>query len=156
KTRKTAGKPGARDHILIVVHPGSACGSADMNLGYDEADEARAGLMQELWDWQGPMAVIDGDLSDELTGMRPAHCDLGQALSDALASAKADGHLAQRIRGDDNEAFNQEDAIASLVEEHGWDPRCQRFTVTGAWFHPQDGSGCVGSVRDVLANRGFS
>lgn len=41
--------------ILVLVHPGSACGSADFNIGTKAAREARDGLCRELSNlfWMG-------------------------------------------------------------------------------------------------------
>lgn len=54
--------------ILIMVHPGSACGSAEFNIGRDDARAGRIALAEEMADWHGPVIVIDSDLSDELGG----------------------------------------------------------------------------------------
>jgi hypothetical protein len=52
--------------LLVIVHPGSACGSADFNLGKFEARAARDTLRGAIEDWEGGVIVIDGELSDEL------------------------------------------------------------------------------------------
>ena len=67
--------------ILVLVHPGSACGSADMNLGKFEARAARAELAYELDYWHGTLLVIDGELSDEL----PWYPQLDRAITECLA-----------------------------------------------------------------------
>lgn len=52
--------------VLVLVHPGSACGSANFNIGKFEARAARDALCSELDNWRGDVLVIDGELSDEL------------------------------------------------------------------------------------------
>lgn len=142
--------------LLMVVHPGSACGSADMNLGRDAADTLRLDLQLLIEGWEGGVAVIDGDLSDELdeNAGRSAWRALGEALEQALVRASEAGHLSVRIRGDDAEAFSQEDAARHLVHTHGLAPTTA-ITLTGAWVD-MAGGGCVNSVREVLVELGFA
>ncbi len=41
------------ERVLVVVHPGSACGSANFNIGQFEARSAREELADELTRWDG-------------------------------------------------------------------------------------------------------
>lgn len=74
--------------ILVIVHPGSACGSAEMNLGKDNAQVQRLDMQQLIEGWEGGVVIIDGTLSDELedTWNRDWHA-FGQVLHETLARA---------------------------------------------------------------------
>lgn len=138
--------------LLIVVHPGSACGSADFNLGPAEAGRAREVLAEDLDAWTGPIAVIDGDLSAELR--QRSYRDLGTALEGALERAAEGGHRSLRMRGDNEEEFDQAAAAEAIVADlqlagGGW-----RVELTGAWFDPERRDGCVNSVAQVLEGAG--
>lgn len=69
--------------VLVLVHPGSACGSADFNLGSSEASDARSRLANDLALWHGDIIVMDGFLSDEIA----THPALDEAIQDALRRA---------------------------------------------------------------------
>lgn len=140
--------------LLIVVHPGSACGSADFNLGEAEASSARDTLADDLDSWTGPVAVIDGDLSSELR--RRAYRDLGMSLEMLLKRTADGGRRSLRIRGDAEEAFDQVAAAQAIVADFqlaagGW-----QVEVTGAWYEPGHLDGCVNSVVEVLEQVGIS
>lgn len=134
--------------LLVLVHPGSACGSADFNLGKTAARFARDGLCRELADWRGALLVIDGDLSDELP-TRPA---LQTAINDALSRAQASLCGGVRVMGSDPDQVHR---IREIAGSWGHGARDRIITVSGAWYHPEDGSGCVGSVIQALQELGF-
>jgi hypothetical protein len=142
--------------VLLIVHPGSACGSADMNLGRDNAAIQRLDMQSLVEGWQGPVLVIDGELSEELEGGRDAWSQWGQAIKDALSRASSAGLPSRRIAGDDFSEFNQEAAARALVQEFGFTPDTTEFALSGAWYESDTGGGCVGSVHDVLASLGFT
>ncbi len=129
--------------VLIVVHPGSACGSADFNLGRLDARAARESLVDELNGWSGPLVVIDGALSDELASY-PA---LNSAIVGAYTRAQQGGYLSLRLQGDDPEQVDRTRDLLAVLPDGG---KGHEFVVTGAWYHPSDGGGCVGSVVEVL------
>ncbi|EHP90405.1 hypothetical protein [Methylorubrum extorquens] len=138
--------------LLIVVHPGSACGSADFNLGEAEAALGREALAEDLDAWTGPVAVIDGDLSSELR--RRNYRDLGTAVEGMLERAAGAGHRSVRMRGDAEEEFDQAAAAAAIVADMqlaagGW-----QVEVTGAWHDPDQLDGCVNSVVEVIERAG--
>lgn len=140
------------DRTLVIVHPGSACGSADFNLGSDPARDARMWLCTEIDAWQGGILVIDGSNSDEL----PSYPTLDGALSRALDRAKAAGLLSERVFGCDDVPPHQDEAVRTTVA-NGWiRPDQGVITVTGCWFDPSDESGCVNGVMDTLEELGFS
>ena len=140
--------------VLVVVHPGSACGSADMTLGREDAARCRDVLEEAIASWRGGVAVIDGFLSDELD--LPAYSALGDAVRDALARARSQGHVSLRIYGSDDEDRDQMWAAAELARRDILRPEVHQVEVTGCWHDPQGRSGCVTSVWQVLEQLGFS
>lgn len=137
--------------VLVLVHPGSACGSADFNIGRFEARAARDQLAWELKTWSGGIVVIDGALSDELD----SYPFFAQSISDCLARSKAGGHLSVRVMGSDDDDLDQVERIREVAEAMGQAAMQTEFIVTGAWYHPEDGGGCVGSVIEELRRMGL-
>lgn len=141
--------------ILVMVHIGSALGSADYNLGKFEARAARDELAFQLSTWNGHLLVIHGELSDEL----PDYPELQEALNEALARNRAAGYRAEEMQGCDNgtpdSEHNQESAVEAWVTQHAWDKSDTAFEVSGAWYHPEEEGGCVGSVIDRLRELGY-
>lgn len=142
--------------VLIIVHPGSACGSADMNLGRENADIQRCDMICSINEWRGGVLVIDSDFSDELSGfgMRREWQELGNAIDQALSRASQAGGVSGRIVGNDASDFTQMEAAVQLVHDYGLTPSKTPITLTGAWVH-DNGDGCVNSVRDALGPLGF-
>ena len=130
---------------LVLVHPGSACGSATSNLGRQAANEARDGLCHELRNWTGGVIVLDGELSDELPGFP----ELRNQINAALQRAASAGQVSIRRMADDPA---QVDEIKKIINELG--ARTATYVVTGAWYQSTDGGGCVGSVIDALHESG--
>lgn len=135
--------------ILVVVHPGSACGSANFNLGRSLADGSRDVLADEINTWRGGIVIIHGSLSDEL----PGYPRLKEALDGALERTRVEHLPSVEISGDDEADINQVAAIRQWAKGKPW-RMAPVFTVTGAWYHPEDGGGCVGSVVDELRRLG--
>jgi hypothetical protein len=134
--------------VLVVVHPDSTCGSADFNLGEDEAAEDRTKLIADLEGWQGGVIILDGGLRRELVA--PAYQPLQGALTAVLQRAKASNQIAiRRVAADPAQRKVMQQIVPRL------DPHTQ-FYLTGAWFHPEDSAGCVGDVLDVLRAAGFA
>lgn len=142
-----AGQEDEANQVLILVHPGSACGSADFNLGDTLARAERSRLVGEMSDWPGGVVVIDGDTSSELDCMPM----FSGAIDSLLSRAKKSGRLARRVVGLDPE---QDDRVRELISELGEPALKLQFTVSGAWYHSSDGSGCVGGVHAVLSELG--
>lgn len=140
------------NNVLVVVHPGSACGSADFNLGKYEARAAREGLAIEINGWKGGIIVIDGGLSEDL----PYYSQLDSAIKGALARAEQKGLPAVRVMGDDDSDYNQVVAIRDVVRNLGLTPSSTQFDITGAWYDPSGRSGCVNSVAEELHRLGFT
>lgn len=130
---------------LILVHPGSLCGSANANLGKVEARAIRDEVVADLQAWRGNVLVLDGFLSDELDDY-PA---LQSAINDAVARAPVFG---ERIEADDPEHA----ALAlEFLRERGV-PQDAPIALTGAWFDPTDASGCVNATCDALSAAGYT
>lgn len=140
-----------QEKILVVVHPGSALGSADSNLGGYEARAGRDALQYAFDRWDGPVLVIHGELSDEM----PSYPIFERAFKGMLARAKVSKYRCEEVRGDDQDAHNQEWAVARWVKDQKLAPSLARFEVTGAWYNEQTGEGCVGSVIKRLRKLGF-
>lgn len=138
--------------VLVLVHPGSACGSADFNLGKSIAGAGRDGIVLDLAASSGDVVVIDGHFSDEI----PHYAGLSKALDEALERARERGDLSIRILGDDSEDFNQVEAAKQVIVEHGLSPEAHAVSLTGAWFDHDGDEGCVNSVLEVFRERGFS
>jgi hypothetical protein len=144
--------------ILVVVHPGSVCGSADFNLGVDAGAKARQALIREIQGATGAgVIVIDGDLSDELALEKYAKLD--SAIIRGLERASNQGLISTRVLGHDPD---QVDRIREAVEGLSPADRAREFVVTGAWYYESDagdadapwGEGCVGSVAAELERLG--
>jgi hypothetical protein len=145
----------AREPVLFVVHPGSACGSADANLGAEDAAVCRGALASDIAAWRGSVVVIDSVLSSELR--RPRYANLCRAIETALSRAKIAGFVSTRVTGDDamGAGGNQSQAAAKVVRRHSILPGTHRIELTGCWHHPNGLYGCVNDVRQTLAGSGF-
>lgn len=143
----------AKATVLILVHPGSACGSANFNLGSQLAQSYREALAADLDGWTGDMLVIDGELSAELTD--PAFVSLGKAISNALARCRDAGFRVRRSWGCDNVPPHQAERIRAWIADGTIDARTMDISLTGAWYN-NDGGGCVGGVQENLTSAGFT
>ncbi len=134
--------------ILVIVHPGSACGSADFQIGKYDAEAARDGLRHQFDRWNGGVIVLEGELDDELSDRWYRH--LGESISAVLARAKASGQVSLKRKAFDPD---QVSVIKNILKE----PACRsdRFVVTGAWAYA-DGTGCVNSVLEAINSVGLS
>lgn len=124
---------------LIVVHPGSMCGSGDFN-DPENAATGRAALIDAVAEWRGRCFVIDGFLSDELA--LPEYEALGSALSGGRIKRVFD--CAARSR-----AFPQT-SLQYLSTRLLTDVPVY---VAGAWYGQ---SGCVRAITDGLRDMGFA
>lgn len=143
---------------LVLVHPGSMCGSARMQLGRAAADAGREEVLDRVREHEGPLLVIDGALSDELTPAENALIDR------AVLQAGYRGHLAARVwgcdsgeppyprwagfRSDDGRLVfdGQEAAATDLAPRLAEGP----VLVTGAWAGSNASDGCVNSVANAI------
>lgn len=127
---------------LVVVHPGSACGSADFNLGLEEGAQARHALARTLHDWKGPVVIVDGELSTDLEH----YPQIGIAIDNLLDQA------------------NESIRIYACATQDGWAENATRAVMdlgyagaalTGAWHHPEDRSGCIDAMAEQLSAAGL-
>ena len=132
------------EKALVVVHPGSTCGSADFNLGGIPAAMAREKLAKTLYDWNGKVLVIDGSLSDEL--------EIYATPALALI-VKEDVGLLERT-------------MACAMTTERWLEKATQFitervknetqiVITGAWQQKDDRQGCVDAVHQKLTEQGY-
>ncbi len=129
--------------LLIVVHPGSACGSADFNIGRDEAGGYRDLMVHDLRNWRGNVLVVDGNLSDELT----RYPSLNSALEGCVAANKGERIFAC--------AEETPGWVAKVSKSIAHLPRETAIRFTGAWFHTQDNHGCINAVYSAAQSLGF-
>jgi hypothetical protein len=120
--------------VLILVHPGSLLGSADFNLGREEAEEVRMEIREELWQHIGPIVLVKGELCDELPE---------STLGLEIDSVGIDMRL---------EAGPDEYALAAVADHIAAEYPGARFIVTGAWA--DEDSGCVTCVATRLEQAG--
>lgn len=137
--------------LLVLVHPGSACGSADFHHGRSYASAERSALADVLGGWQYDLLVVDSDLSDELV----RYPTLTSAIDDALSRSSSSGHGARLMAGDEQDDYDATDWV-SQVRDHVLQLQPARIVVTGAWHHVDDDHGCVNAVYDVLKHEGFT
>jgi hypothetical protein len=133
--------------ILVVVHPGSLCGSANHSLGRFVARGVRDEIAHLLREWTGPVVVVDSEFSDEL-GFYP---NLSESLADAVTTGGAAG-LGVRLYADDP-VHGQ--ALVRLFAELGV-PSGANVAVTGAWYDPSGQSGCVNLAVQSLQEAGYN
>ncbi len=138
-----------RREVMVVVHPGSACGSADFNMGEAQARECRARLVGDLDAWSGAVAVVDGSLSEELGDRR--YRGLGAAVDAALARAGAERAT---VWACDEEGLTER-AAGLVAEALGLATERDVVALTGAWYDPVRGHGCVNAVMEGFEALGF-
>ncbi len=137
-----------KNRILIIVHPGSACGSADFQIGKSHARAYRDGLVLEANNWGGGVIVLSGSLDDELG--QSWYNPLGPAIDAVLARAKASGLVAIRRVAHDPDQVGVILEILKDASYHGF-----QFVVTGAWAY-EDRTGCVYSVEEAIQTLGLT
>lgn len=127
-------------NVMVLVHPGSACGSADFNLG-DEAAPLRDALASEIMKWKGDVFILDGELSDELDH----YATLGLAVQ--ACKDTSDQHVVREMAC----ALTMENWVDVAMKrfEAEWPGGPHRILLTGAWTEP-DKSGCVDAMAEAL------
>lgn len=139
--------------VFLVVHPGSACGSANFNLGSQLAHSYRQDLVRDISAWTGDLFIIDGELSEELED--EGYDGLGTALKEAEKRCAAAGFRVRREWGCDNIPPHQDERIQCWIDEGALDPITMKMTLTGAWYNTNEETGCVTGVAKQLAKAGF-
>ena len=128
------------EKIMVLVHPGTACGTADYNLG-DEAPGLRDALAFEVMAWEHDLFVIDGEMSDELQH----YAMLGLAVENAL---DARNRRVVRHKACDFAHPEWTDGVGRRFDQV-WPGGPHDVTITGAWAQ-EDGRGCVDMMVDRL------
>jgi hypothetical protein len=123
--------------LLVIVHPGSLCGSYHSSSSFSEA--GLKALLQEIHAWTGDCAIVHGDLSDELDDYRE--------IRDAVNAMTLSG-------AEEYEAEATDRALAAAAKEIARDFKVEarpQVLVTGAWVGK---SGCVSYVAYMLKRFG--
>ena len=128
--------------VLVVVHPGSACGSADFNLGDVAGSNGRHALCRTMHTWEDRAVVIDGNLSDEIARYPQVDIAIQNLLERAPGSTRvnadpSDAEWTRRAR----EAVSATGASKALL--------------TGAWHHLDNDDGCVNHMAKALQSEGI-
>lgn len=147
--------------VLVVVHPDSACGSLDFNLGAQDrtvGHRLRERLIEELNAWRGDLMVMRGAFTAELSALD--YEDLGLALNQALERCRGldefmpDGLYGDEWSGDiDDEDWSFVDEAAQVFGR--WS-RDRPVVLTGIWWNDREDSGCVTAIKSRLEAMGFA
>lgn len=129
----------SKSPLLVIVHPGSLCGSLDMHLG-DAADGVRGAIADEIDQWEGASAVITGNFMDEL---ERREC---RGLAYSLR------RCSYETRGEPS-GLGLKRAARRVARQFGLG-KGDKVRVTGAW-NDNDGSGCVTAVAAALTELGL-
>lgn len=97
---------------------------------------------------EGPVVVVDGDLSDELK----YYPDLDKAICETLERQEKLGFSCSRIIADDNTEGSWPEDVALHVKSQF---KPQKINITGAWYYPDDSGGCVNAVCAALNDKGY-
>ncbi len=135
--------------LLVLVHPGSCCGSANFNLGRTEGMNARVNLEEELMEWSGDLLIVHSDLSDEIS--------LYRDFDRAIQNAKSKANVVKEIVDWDESSSGMGAATRSWLSKKScpWKPGSTDVSLTGAWHHVDEEGGCVNSFRDLFQDMGF-
>lgn len=154
KINEITDPPVKKKSFLVIVHPGSACGSADFNIGKTSARAYREHMEGEIDARTQPVLVIDGELSAELKD--ESYSDLGRSITSAVRRARRGGMIGQRIWGCDNVPPNHHETVPEWIKKSGLNPAEWYIELTGAWYDPSDESGCVNAVYKYFQAAGFT
>lgn len=133
--------------LLIIVHPGSACGSANMNLGKSQASGDRDALANDINQWRGNVLVLDGEYSDELH----YYSNLDSAITGAVSRAE----IGIRIMACDQSSDDWVSDLVKTVRRLNL-PKETPIEITGAWHHPDhENTGCCNAARDAMKAMGY-
>ncbi len=142
-------KPANNHPILVITHPGSACGSADFNLGGDGSlsRSYREGMIEQFNSWQGGVIVLSGDFYDELR--QPKYRSFGKAIDALLSRTRAVGKVSIRKPAPDPDNAK---VITRLLSDPA--NRGRKYLCTGAWWYGGD-DGCVGATAAAIRALGL-
>lgn len=144
---EVAGRP----PLLIIVHPGSCCGSVDHNLGKYAGRAYREGVVNDIEGWNGAILIVDSEASEECENSW--YGNIGRAMTNAIHRAETQGFPAARVFGDDDLTPNWVGKVTQAVRDMGFNA-ADRIVITGAWVGTEEGfgedSGCVTAVFNAL------
>lgn len=135
---------------FFLVHPGSACGSANHNIGKTDARMYREAIVEDLLavDCDETFVWVTGELDDELR-------DYGN-LDNAVACAAKSAGRYLKVHGYDG-APGAGPASLEAVKQLSLSPAEDEIFVTGAWFNSEnDDYGCVNDAVLALRGAGFT
>ena len=132
---------------LFLVHPGSALGSANFNLGAQVARGERAALTDEIDRWDGHLIILSGAFDEEIRDYPMFH----EAIERAKKRGRDRGRIVQTRAAHDPA---QARVCLQIARARGI-PKAAPIVCTGAWASHGD-SGCVNSVRDALVAAGYT
>jgi len=132
--------------VLILVHPGSLCGSANANIGKLDANCVREEIAIELDRFNGSILVLDGEFSDEL----PYYSQLDKAIKSCVERCAKTG-FGERLEADD--PVHIKIAVDSMTRLNV--PKNAEIKLTGAWHHPDETAGCVTMACKALKEAGY-
>lgn len=137
--------------VLVVVHPDSACASADFQYtSPDIAQWRREALAQEISEWEDNIIVMDGEYRDQLRSQEFE--ELNNAIDDCLHDAALKNLIALRTSATDQDLAA---TIQRILNRLYLLKRQTIFHITGAWYK-NDGSGCVATVTNALTLKGYT
>jgi hypothetical protein len=126
-----------RPGMMIIVHPGSLCGSYHTSWGFS-AMQLEA-LLSEIHAWRGQFVVFHGDLSDEV----PHYAGVKRAIEHARAAGAKDYTV---------DSSEQELKAGAKEVFQAFRLKGTPTFVTGAWS--DEGDGCVTTVAEQLRKLG--
>jgi len=140
--------------ILVVVHPGAACGSADFVLGSWDAADARDNLIREANKWEGGVIVLQDSAMHE-TGQAGLESweRWGDALKALVSRAKASGLVAIEQPAYNETPPHHDEVIRALLANPK--NRGTNYVVTGAWVFSDESGGCVLDVYSAIIRLGY-
>ncbi len=118
-----------------------------MLLGAQAASLMREAIIETLSRHAGALIVLDGALSDEI----PAYGRFADAIDLRIQAHP----LSRRVHACDDVPPHPEHVLPGLLDRLGI-PLSAEITVTGAWYYPDQSSGCVNGVIEILKARGYS
>jgi len=126
-----------RPGLMIIVHPGSLCGS--YHTSWDFSANQLASLLNEIHAWRGQFAVFHGELSDEI----PHYVNVKKTIEHAYASGAKDYNVSN----------DERDLNAGAKEVfQAFQLKGTPTFVTGTWADEKDG--CVTTVAKQLRQLG--
>lgn len=129
--------------IMVLVHPGSACGSADFNIGIS-AGAMREALAAEIQAWEHDILIVRNSLCDELKH----YAVLGIVLDNA---AEKPGRRVVEEHACDQTGPHWPEIVKTRFQAE-WPAGPHEVLLTGAWYDEMSENGCINAVAEMLSN----